>query len=141
MPFCCCSFRMVLGGSLSCQTGTLPQDRLGGARLIATVEHSSAPRACCHGESASEGVYSGLNSEDNPTDDPQGCSCDKGGGKMLSVEKPSVEAPVHNVVALIDWSQRSEVWPLDLASARERIHQAVQRPLTSLVRMHCALIV
>lgn len=140
VPFCCCNLRMLIGG-LSCQAGTLPQDKPGVARLIGTADHAPATGGCCHGRPASEGANSDSNSENTPTDDPQDCSCGNDGGRLLAVEKSTVEAPVQVVVAVLEWSHRPEPRPHDVAGGRGRFDEAVPRPLTSLVRMHCALIV
>ncbi len=140
VPFCCCNLRMLIAG-LSCQAGALPQYKPGGARLLATADHMEATLACCHGRSASNVTHSDSNSEDTPTDDPQDCSCGNAGGKMLAVEKSNVEVPVQVIVAVIDWSHRPQPRPHDLTGGRWRVPEAVPRPLTSLVRMHCALIV
>ena len=141
IPFCCCDFRSLLGGSLSCQADSLLKHRLAGDRLSSAVEHGRETHACCHGKSLNHEGTPGPKPGNGPADEPQDCSCDKSGGKMLSVEKPSIHAPAQVVVAILDWCTRPELGAPNLASGREPLHLAVQRPLTSLVRMHCALIV
>lgn len=141
IPFCCCNFRSLLGGSLSCQADSLLNDRHAGDRLSPAVEHGRDTHACCHGKSLNHEGTPEPKPGNGPNDEPQDCSCDKSGGKMLSVEKPSIHAPAQVVVAILDWCTRPELGALNLASGRDPLHLAVQRPLTSLVRMHCALIV
>jgi hypothetical protein len=58
---------------------------------------------------------------------------------MLSVGQSSIDAPARVVVAILDWCTRSGLDPLNLAGGCEPFHHLVQRPQTSLVRMHCAL--
>jgi hypothetical protein len=58
---------------------------------------------------------------------------------MLSVDKPIIHVPAQVVVAILDWCTWPELVALNLAGGRDPLHLAVQRPLTSLVRMHCAL--
>lgn len=141
IPFCCCNFRSLLGGNLSCQTESLLNHRHAGDRLSSAVEHGRETHACCHGKSLSQEGTPGPTPGNGPTEEPQDCSCDKSGGKMLSVEKPSIDPPIRVVVAILDWCRRPELGAPNLASGRDPLHLAFQRPLTSLVRMHCALIV
>jgi hypothetical protein len=145
MPFCCCNISMLLGEGPTCRSESFVNDQPDGVHLSRAVDHRRASRTCCQSTSASERESSSSNSESNPTHDPthkpHDCSCDKANGKLLVVEKPSIEVPAQIVVAVLDWCWRTELQPLAVVSERESLHQAVQRPMTSLVRMHCALIV
>lgn len=60
---------------------------------------------------------------------------------MLSVEKSTVQLSVPVVVAVLDWTLASDLLPPAQFRAHERQVRAVERPPTSLLRMHCALIV
>ena len=141
IPFCCCDFRTLLGGNLSCKATSLLDGGVTSAHLGPAKSHGPSTQGCCHGKSATETGTSDPDPKNDPSDQPRDCSCDKSGGKMLSVEKPALEHPAQVVVAVLEWAQWPELPPLNPVSGREPLRRAVHRPLTSLVRMHCALIV
>ncbi len=60
---------------------------------------------------------------------------------MLSGEQIGLEIPPQVAIAVIEWLPFAELRPIETCGVREPASQAVERPQTSLVRMHCALIV
>ncbi|MDX2147953.1 MAG: hypothetical protein SFZ23_10555 [Planctomycetota bacterium] len=141
IPFCCCNFRSLLAGNLACQSTSFAEDGVARASPNPTKAHGPSTRGCCHGKSVSNGGSFDSEPTSDTSDQPRECSCDKSGGKMLSVEKPGLELPAQVLVAVLEWAQRPELRLVDPVIGRGQLPHAVHRPLTSLVRMHCALIV
>lgn len=141
IPFCCCDFRMLLSGNLSCQAVSLPGGGVSSTHIGPAKSYGYATHGCCHGKSVTKSGTSDSEPTNDPSDRPRECSCDKSGGKMLSVGKPAPELPAQVAVAALEWAQWPELRLLDPVRGREHLPPAVHRPLTSLVRMHCALIV
>ncbi|MBL8964210.1 MAG: hypothetical protein JNK70_09080 [Phycisphaerae bacterium] len=140
IPFCCCNLRSLLAGNMACPAaGSFPKDGLADASQSPASDHRPTVHGCCHGKSATDGGNSDSEPTNNPSDQPRDCLCDKSGGKMLSVEKPALELPALVAVAVLEWARWPELRPLDPVCGREQRSHAVHRPLTSLVRMHCAL--
>ncbi len=141
IPLCCCNFRMLLAGEMGCHAAFFLEDGLVRASPSPAKDHGSRAQGCCHGKSATKSGASDPGPENDPSDQPRDCSCDKSGGKMLSVEKSALELPAQVVAVAFEWAPRPELRPLDPVRGHEQFPPAVYRPLTSLVRMHCALIV
>lgn len=141
IPFCCCNFRSLFAGDLECLTASVSEARLLRASLSPAEDRRPPANGCCHGKSVTESGTSEPEPQGDSSDQPRDCSCDKSGGKMLSVEKSALELSAQVVVAALEWAQWPELRPLDPVSGRGHLPPAAHRPLTSLVRMHCALIV
>jgi len=141
IPLCCCSFRTLMGGEIACHAAFFLEDELVRASSSPARGHDAHAHGCCHGKSATKRGASESGPQNDPSDRQRDCSCDKGGGKMLSVEKSVLELPAQVVVAALEWAPRPELRHPDPVRGREQFPPAVHRPLTSLVRMHCALIV
>ncbi len=60
---------------------------------------------------------------------------------MLTVEKPAVDAAAPAMVAVLDWPALIDLSTSAPLKFREVGPRAIERPQTSLLRMHCALIV
>lgn len=139
VPFCCCDFRSLLTGCYSCDTAT-------DARQVAThsgveAELGHATHSHCHGHSSKGDDHHGSTPGKAPEKDQHDCSCGKNTGKMLTVAKSTLELPAPVLVAILDWSGSSDLRPLDPFRGRDAEKRVVERPQTSLLRMHCALIV
>lgn len=141
IPFCCCNFRSLFTGDLECRTASVLEAGLLRGSPSPAEDHRPPAHGCCHGKSVTTNGTTDSEPTNEPSDQPRDCSCDKSGGKMLSVEKPSLETPAQVVVAVLEWAQWSELSPLNPVGGRETLRRTVHRPLTSLVRMHCALVV
>ncbi|HEX2837381.1 MAG TPA: hypothetical protein VHN77_04550 [Phycisphaerales bacterium] len=141
IPLCCCNFRSLFAGNLACEGTSISEDGLVRAYMIPETDHGPSAHGCCHGKSLTKSGASDSEPTNNPSDQPRNCSCDKSGGKMLSVEKTGLELPAQVAVAALEWAQWPELRPLVPVREREQLPHAVLRPLTSLVRMHCALVV
>lgn len=76
-----------------------------------------------------------------PGNDKHDCDCGKNSGMMLTVEKSTVELPAPVVIAVLDWTLSIDVLPTALFRGLDREQRVVERPHTSLLRLHCALIV
>lgn len=135
VPFCCCDLRSLLSGCASCDGSTG-----GDTRAIATDDGLST-HSHCHGHSPKGDEQDGSTPAEAPEKDQHDCSCGKNTGKMLTVAKTTLELPAPVVVAILDWFVMSDLRPLDPFKGREPEQRAVKRLQTSLLRMHCALIV
>lgn len=60
---------------------------------------------------------------------------------MVSVEKAAVDFPADVVIAIVAWASVADVVPTSAHFAPLRDLSAPIRPPTSLLRLHCALIV
>lgn len=141
IPFCCCNFRSLLGGNSACHNPLFSEESLVSASPSQAKDHAPPAVGCCRGKSLAESGISNWEPTNDPSDQPRDCSCDKGGGKMLSVEKPALELPAQVAVVALEWAQWPELRTLSPVSGRGHLSPAVHRPLTSLVRLHCALMV
>lgn len=141
IPFCCCNFRSLFTGDLECRTAFASEAGLLRASPSPAEDHRPPTQGCCHGKSVTTNGTADSEPTNEPSDQPRDCSCDKTGGKMLSVEKPAVELPAQVLVAVFEWAEWPELRLVDPVIGRVLLSHAVHRPLNSLVRMHCALIV
>lgn len=142
VPFCCCDFHSVLSACAACEspaTGreahTQTHDHADGAG------HQHASTHHQKGDQDTPGDDHHGTIPDGPNHEKHDCTCDSSSGTMLSVEKSTVELPALVVVAVIDWVPLADLVPDALFRVHEREQRAVQRPPTSLLRLHCALIV
>ncbi len=76
-----------------------------------------------------------------PGDEKHKCNCEKNDGKMLTVQKLTVDLPTPVVVAVLVWSMAMDFVPPATIQVQYRGNSASVRPPTSLLRQHCALIV
>lgn len=138
VPFCCCNFHSWVSACASC----VPARSVEEGGHVAANEHDH--HGCRHSGALS--TNSGGDHREGPVSpddgsDPHDCNCGKNQAKMVSVEKPTIDLVTTVVVAILDWS--TSAW-----AAVEPSHTFVRgevwacaRPPTSLLRMHCALIV
>ena len=140
VPFCCCNFRSLLTTCSSCQASSVMEDveasrgHLHDADRDHAVPHHHATGHTQHGDGKSP-VPCG------PGDEKHKCNCEKNDGKMLTVQKSTVELPMPVVVAILEWSMAADMLPPAAIRVEYRRNLAIARPLTSLLRQHCALIV
>lgn len=137
VPFCCCNFHSLLTACEACVPAGAGHHG-----------HAAASNGHAHNDHEhSDGSGGRSDSETRhhhgePSDgDHQDCTCGKHEAKMLSGEKPTVELPTVVLVAILNWVAM-------LSSAAEPSRPftngevwASARPATSLLRLHCALIV
>ena len=138
VPFCCCDFRSLLTGCVSCDAEAPVKTE---TVAVLAGGHDHASHSHCHGHSPKGEDHNGSTPGKAPEKDKHDCSCGKNTGKMLTVEKSTLELPAPVVVAILDWSLLTDLAPLDPFKGREVEKRVVERPQTSLLRMHCALIV
>jgi hypothetical protein len=139
VPFCCCDLRALLTGCISCESATS-----GGGRSVGVQPgdgHDCGGHGHCHGDAPSGTDQDGSTPGKEPVQDSHDCSCGKTTGKMLTVEKSTIELPAPVLVAILDWSATSDPRLFDAYRGREVDLRVRERLATSLLRMHCALIV
>ncbi|KAA0216293.1 MAG: hypothetical protein DYG94_05320 [Leptolyngbya sp. PLA3] len=140
VPFCCCNLRGLLGAGPSCEGRSASTASSVTSGSAAPLDHREATHSCCQATSSGDDEHAGSAPKRGPADE-RGCTCDKSGGKMLSGEQIGLEIPPQVAIAVIEWLPFAELRPIETCGVREPASQAVERPQTSLVRMHCALIV
>ncbi len=133
IPFCCCNYRSLLGGCRPCG-GALPSEEL---PVTKVAQHH------CHGghEHGDGSQTDGESPAPSTPEKKHDCKCDKNEGKMLTVEKTTVELPDPVAVAVLTWSSVADLSPDVHHLVALRDFSRAFRPPTSLLRMHCALIV
>ncbi len=141
VPFCCCDFRSLLSGCTSCDEVAPQGGQTVAVHSAAEAAHDHASHNHCHGHAPKGDDHDGSTPGKAPRKEQHDCSCGKNTGKMLTVEKSTLELPTPVVVATLDWSAITDLRPLDPFKGREVEKRVVERPQTSLLRMHCALIV
>ncbi|MFA6043891.1 MAG: hypothetical protein WC718_02805 [Phycisphaerales bacterium] len=142
VPFCCCNFRSLLSTCSSCQAAPAAEEEeveaSHGYSYHADSDHA-APHQHATGHKQHEEGQSSIPC--GPGDEKHHCNCEKNDGKMLTVQNSTVELPMPVVVAILDWSIAVDMLPPAATRVLYRGNVAVARPLTSLLRQHCALIV
>lgn len=141
VPFCCCDFRSILSGCASC--GGQEQ-----TESDAAVNTETDGSEHCHGmgheHAAGRGSHGNTDhcpAPGSPKNDKHDCNCGKSDGKMLSVQKFTIDFSVPVVIAVLDWKLAADVLPASAFRIQDRYSSGVQRPPTSLLRQHCALTV
>lgn len=142
VPFCCCNFHSWSSACAPCQTPAFDRN----SEALAHV-HSGRTN---HDHSSRHEHQDGPTSNDGgdhgskpcaPGDDKHDCDCGKDGGMMLAVQKSTVELPAPVVIAVLDWVQPACVLPPAPFRGLDREQRGIERQQTSLLRLHCALIV
>lgn len=142
VPFCCCDFQALISGCASCEAPARQMD----AEAVAHVHDDGAAHhhAAHHEHAANHGTDTNGDHGTTPCgpgDEEHDCNCGKTEGKMLTVQKSTLELPAPVVVAVLDWAQPADQVSLALFWGHDRDLRVVQRPQTTLLRLHCALIV
>ncbi|MBL8765169.1 MAG: hypothetical protein JNM07_12960 [Phycisphaerae bacterium] len=140
VPLCCCNFRSLLSTCSSCQAAPVAEEveASHGHSHDADRDHA-APHQHASGHKQHEDGQSSVPC--GPGDEKHHCNCEKNDGKMLTVQKSTVELPMPVVVAILDWSMAVDMLPPASNRVQYRGNPAIARPLTSLLRQHCALVV
>lgn len=141
VPFCCCDLRSLLSGCASCGASTGGDTRTVAAHDDLDAADGLSTHSHCHGHSPKGDEQDESTPAKAPEKDQHDCSCGKNTGKMLTVAKTTLELPAPVVVAVLDWFVMGDLGSLDPFKGREAEQRAVKRLQTSLLRMHCALIV
>lgn len=136
VPFCCCNLHSLLTACEACAPACA--DRHGHTAAATGPTHHDQG----HGDGRGGDSDSKTRHHETPSQgDPQNCTCGKHDAKMLSGEKPTIDLPTAVPVAIHNWI----VMPLSAAEPLRAFTNgevwAFARPPTSLLRMHCALIV
>lgn len=141
VPFCCCDLRSLLSGCSSCDASTGGHTRTVAAHNDLAADDGLSTHSHCHGHSPKGDEQGGSTPAEAPEKDQHDCSCGKNTGKMLTVAKTTLELPAPVVIAVLDWTLCADVLPPALLRGLDREMWVIERPQTSLLRQHCALIV
>lgn len=141
VPFCCCDVRSLLSGCGSCEVASLaaPKPTATSSHVDSDDGHTTHSR--CHGHTSKGDDHDRSAPGNAPKKDQHDCSCGKTTGKMLTVEKSTFELSAPVVVAVLEWSGWSNFRAFDAFRGHHVEQRVVDRPATTLLRMHCALIV
>lgn len=139
IPFCCCDFRTLLGGCGSCEAAGIADPQT--AAVPSHEDEGHVAHSHCHGHAPKGDDHGRSEPGKAPSKDRHDCTCGKNTGKMLAVEKSPVELPAPVIVAILDWSGVSDCRPYAAFRGHHVEQRAVDQPATTLLRMHCALIV
>lgn len=134
MPLCCCSFRS-LGTCCPSQSSPVAAGHAHAESDLGHDEHASCHGGHDHGESQPDSKPC------IPDDDGDGCGCGKSLTKLGVVAKPVVEVPAPALVAILPTPEMLPVEEVVYTRVRARAASPVLPPITSLLRLHCALTV
>ena len=134
MPLCCCSLRSL---GKCCPSQSSP---VVAGHSHAESDHEHEEHASCHG---------GHDHDDSqpdskpctPSSDTDGCGCGKSLTKLGVVAKPVVELHAPALVAILPTAETLPVEEVASIRARATAARPVLPPVTSLLRLHCALTV
>ena len=138
LPFCCCDFRSLLTGCASCHTF---ETRWHATSSGVGTEPGRITHDHCHGHAPNGGDEPRTPPEETPEKSPHDCQCGKNTGNLLTVAKSTLELPGPVVVAILDWFVLPDIRPPEAIKGSNIGRWVLERPPTSLLRMHCALIV
>jgi hypothetical protein len=140
VPFCCCNFHSMLTTCSSCQAAPVAKEVEASHGRSHDADHDHAvPHQ--HATGHTQGGSGESPAPCGPGDEKHKCNCEKNDGKMLTVQKSTVELPTPVIVAVLDWSMAVDLLPSAAIRVQYRGNLAIARPPTSLLRQHCALIV
>lgn len=139
IPFCCCDVRSLIG-----ECGSSRAAGPAGVHIARpdgeTGRGASADPPCHGGCSQGDDVDQGTPS-DPPGKDQHDCPCPKTTGKMLASVASTFEPPAPGVVAILDWFGLPALRQPEILNGEHGVYRAVEPPSTSLLRLHCALLV
>lgn len=139
VPFCCCNFHSWISVCAPCEavshdTGTNlavhSHERDGGHDHDA--DHHADSAKTPHGDTPASPCERGHDEGD--------CTCSKQ-STYLTFAKPTLEFPTPVLVAVLSFPAITDTWASLPSWTKEPGSWAFTRPPTSLLRLHCALIV
>jgi hypothetical protein len=143
VQFCCCSFHAWLSACARCGDHAQRGSVDAGAQPhsgACTDDHDGD----CPSDFASKG-HSSHSDTGGPCGphhgDHGGCSCGNHDSKALTGSAPSVEPPVPVLLAVLDWALTTDRMLASRIAIQRHDVWATARPPTSLLRLHCALVV
>ena len=149
IPFCCCKLNAFLVACSDCETSTDSLLVTGAS----SFNHTHVNISCHQSELNPHQVVLKLTNTNNEHSKPPNgtehnnkhgdgnCACGNHDSKMLTAIKSSVEFSTPVLIAVLPWQELSPL-TLDLPTRVQFHHDWAQiRPPTSLLRLHCALIV
>jgi hypothetical protein len=141
VPFCCCNFHSWLSVCAPCEAVThhaaaepVAHHHASGAVHEHTSDHYSevATTPTDGREPDSSPCGPGHKDED--------CNCGKQ-NTLVTVAKTALELPAPVLVAMLSFPAIANSWAMTSLRTFERDSQAPERPSTTLLHLHCALIV
>ena len=146
VPCCCCSFQVLMNAGGGCASPS--------HAVTASGANSSCHKqgkSSCHQKESKPGHEEGqlattrgddsASSADVGHTHEGGCACVKHDAKMLTTVKLAVEFSPPVLIALLPWPELSQV-ALSLPTGfQSQFDRPLPRTETSLLRLHCALIV
>jgi len=133
MPFCCCSLRSLISACESCG-GHQPV-------VVAAAAHAQtlAP-ANQHPGCHQQGDEPAPDSQPRPGHDDEQCTCGKARLATTDLFKSSIDFPMASVLYVLPPWSTDAVTPRVVAH-HSRENRADSRPDSTLLRLHCALII
>ena len=136
VPFCCCKFNAAATACASCVAAPSGErDCTGNVRDDHGCRRADARTA----DSDGQGPQGPASPDDGS--DGHGCTCGNDEAKLVAREKPTIEVPTAVLVAILDWAAVAWAAPEPSHTFVSGGLRAGARPLTSLLSMHCALMV
>lgn len=141
VPLCCCNFRSLLIACVPCE----PATQRDAAQPVA--DHQSDGTVHDHDSGHDSGPTTAHNEGGEPGQSPCGpghddddCTCGTQ-STLLTIAKQTMEFPTPVLVAILSFPTIAESWESCPFSAMNRGLWTAARPPTSLLRLHCALVV
>ncbi|MDP1663458.1 MAG: hypothetical protein Q8L55_16225 [Phycisphaerales bacterium] len=141
VPFCCCNFHSWLSVCVPCEAAEHPA-------AIETVAHHHE-HATAHDHDSDHHADRTTSSTDGnetspspcgPGHDDDDCTCGKQ-NTLLTVAKPTLEFPTPVLVAILSFPTIADSWASTPFRSVGRDLWVASRPPTTLLLLHCALIV
>ncbi len=141
VPFCCCNFHSWLSVCAPCEAATHHE-------VAEPVAHHHADGAVHEHKSDHHSDAAKIPTDcSQPDSSPCGpghkdddCNCGKQ-NTLLEVAKPALELPSPVFVAILVFPAIANSWSISSLRTFQRDSLALERPPTTLLRLHCALIV
>jgi len=151
VPFCCCNFHALMSTCAGCErSADIFSADIFTVLGAASFDHEHADGSHHHHDAKPgqvDGKLATTSSDQSPSPcgpghkDEGDCTCGKHDTKMLTAVKSSVEFSTPVLVAVLAWPAIAPLtldFPTRVQSRRDWAHN---RPPTSLLRLHCALVV
>lgn len=139
VPFCCCNFHSWLSDCAPCETAShatgttlAVHSHAAGVGHDHDADHHADSAKTPHGDTPASPCERGHDEGD--------CTCSKQ-STYLTVAKPTLEFPTPVLVAVLSFPAITDTWASLPSWTKEPDSWAFARPPTSLLRLHCALIV
>jgi len=140
VPFCCCNFHSWLSACVPCEAAThhaavepVAHFHAGG------VDHDHESDHHADRSTSSTDGDEPIPSPCGPGHDDDDCTCGKQ-NTLLTVAKTTLEFPTPVLVAILSFPTIADLWASTLFRSVGRDLWVASSPPTTLLRLHCALI-